>query len=304
MPVSHPIAFVELVEQMREQINAALESHAVFSESCPPRLGEAIRYGLLGSGKRLRPILVLLAAEACGSDCESALPAACAVEMVHAYSLIHDDLPAMDNDDLRRGQPSCHRAFDEATAILAGDALLTRALEVMATKIHPAETAMACSAVLARAAGAEGMVGGQVRDLESACSSQVVGSQKGIDDLQAIHRGKTGAMFAASLQIGGRIGGAADDELAMLESYGEKIGLAFQIVDDLLDVSGDEVVTGKRVQKDDRLGKLTFPGLYGTRDSKRLAEQLIERACDGLEPFGSRAAKLKDLAAYLAERDS
>ncbi len=304
MPVSSPVAFSELAEQMRRQINAALESHIVFSDRCPEELSEACRYSLLGSGKRLRPMLVLLAAEACGLDEPSAMPAACAVEMIHAYSLVHDDLPAMDDDDLRRGRPTCHRAFDEATAILVGDALLTRAFEILATEVRPSEVAMQCSVVLARAAGAEGMVGGQCRDLAVAQEKGSRERKRDAEVLENIHRSKTGAMFAASLQIGGLVAQATEDELAILQSYGEKIGLAFQIADDLLDEVGDETLIGKRVRKDDQHGKLTFPGLLGMEESRRVAEEMIEQACVQIRPFASRATPLETLARYVLERDS
>jgi geranylgeranyl diphosphate synthase type II len=304
MPVSSSTAFSELASQMRGQINRALESYAVFSDRCPPRLSEAFRYSLLGSGKRLRPLLVLLAAEACGASKQSALPAACAVEMVHAYSLVHDDLPAMDNDDLRRGLPTCHRAFDEATAILAGDALLTRAFEIMAMEVQPRETALACCIVLARAAGAEGMVGGQMSDITVEKIGDGPGGEFDLAALEAIHCHKTGALFAAALRIGGLIACATEEELAILKSYGEKIGLAFQIVDDLLDVAGEEALTGKRVRKDDQCGKLTFPSLLGMEESRHLAERMIEQACVEIRPLESRATQLETLARYVIERDS
>ena len=299
MLASPPVTF-SLLQQLpliRQRIDAALAEYANFGEGCPARLQEAIRYSLLAPGKRLRPTLVLLAAEACGGSLESALPAACAVEMIHCYSLIHDDLPAMDNDDLRRGRPTCHKAFDEGTAILAGDALLTLAFEIVARDIVPPETAAACCAVLAKAAGAEALVGGQTDDLSGQFSVQ------GIEALESIHRRKTGAMINVSLQLGGMVAGAGLDQLQALEHYGQCLGLAFQITDDLLDVQGTEANLGKKVQKDSQLGKLTFPGLLGIEESQRRAESLIAEAVNALSLFGDRARGLESLARYVLERN-
>ncbi|MFV2070594.1 MAG: polyprenyl synthetase family protein, partial [Pirellulales bacterium] len=224
-----------------ERIERALDAYTHFPADCPAPLAEAIRYSLLGPGKRLRPRMVLLAAEACGGSVETALPVACAVEMVHAYSLIHDDLPAMDDDELRRGRPTCHRAFGEALAILAGDALLALAMEVVARDIRPGATAARCCAELAHAAGATALVGGQAADL-AGCSEQ-----DGVEQLEAIHRRKTGAMFRVSLRLGGLVAGADEQHLEALDTYGTNVGLAFQITDDLLDVAGDADAVGKRV---------------------------------------------------------
>ena len=186
---------------MRERIDAALGRYAQFDDDCPKQLAEAIRYALLGPGKRLRPRLVLMAAEACGGAVEAAMPAACAVEMVHAYSLVHDDLPAMDDDDLRRGRPTCHKQFGEAVAILVGDALLARAFEVLATEVKPPSTAAKCCAVLGRAAGASALVGGQADDLAMAERNDVE-LNGDLTELEAIHRRKTGALFVAALELG------------------------------------------------------------------------------------------------------
>ena len=318
MAVSPPMAFTEQAKMLHDQIDEALQAELIFSRACPSPLSDAIRYAGLGPGKRLRPILVLLAAEACGGIREDAMPAAVAVECIHAYSLVHDDLPAMDDDDLRRGRLTCHRKFDEPTAILAGDALLTRAFEILATRIQPAEIAIQCITLLARAAGAEGMVGGQMQDLMStAISPPKMGSRSGTQavavdmavaenerNLEAMHRSKTGALFVASLQLGGTIAGATESDQGVLRTFGEKIGLAFQIVDDLLDVAGNEQQIGKRVGKDDALGKLTFPGLLGTEQSKQRAKEMIFDACGLLEHFGQRGTPLRELANYIVERDS
>ena len=280
-----------------DRINAALDAYTQFGDKCPQALAEAIRYGLLGPGKRLRPQLVLWAAAACGREVEPALPAACAVEMVHAYSLIHDDLPAMDDDDLRRGRPTCHKVFGESTAILAGDSLLALAFEVLASDVRPPELAARCCAELAHAAGATELVGGQADDL--AAPSR----EPDIDLLQAIHRRKTGAMFRVSLRLGGLVGGAAPGELEALETFGRCFGLAFQITDDLLDVAGREEVVGKRVGKDARLGKMTFPGLMGVQRSRRRAEELVNEACRAIAPLGAPARPLVDIAQFILARN-
>ncbi|MCC7083602.1 MAG: polyprenyl synthetase family protein [Pirellulales bacterium] len=280
----------------RRRIDAALDAYTEFSADCPRQLRDAIRYSLLAPGKRLRPTLVLLAAEACGGHWEAAMPAACAVEMIHAYSLVHDDLPAMDDDDLRRGRPTCHKAFGEAVAILAGDAMLTLAFDVLAKGVSPPEVAAKCCSSLATAAGAENLVGGQADDLAVEFLAEE------LQTLEAIHRRKTGAMFMVSLQLGGLTAGAGVDQQAALERYGRKIGLAFQIADDLLDVEGDETALGKRVGKDSEHGKLTFPGLLGVEESRRRAMRLIDEACAALEPLGEQRAGLDALARYVVER--
>ncbi len=266
--------------------------------SCPSRLAAAMRVQRPGGGKRLRPVLCLMAAEACGGDPFGAMPAACALEMVHTYSLIHDDLPAMDDDDLRRGRPTCHRAFDEATAVLAGDALLTLAFEVTARHVRPAEAAAACVAALAEAAGPAGMVGGQMADLLA----------EGRDDgtteaLEAIHRRKTGALLRGSLRLGALAVGGDRASLEALDVYGHAVGLAFQIVDDLLDVEGDETKLGKRVGKDFGLGKWTYPGFLGIEGSRMRARQLADEAVAALAPLGARGDRLRALALDLLERD-
>jgi geranylgeranyl diphosphate synthase, type II len=301
-------SFSDLAQSLGPRIDAALDVRSNFGEGCPARLREAMRYSLLAPGKRMRPMLVLLAAEACGGLIETAMPAACAVEMIHAYSLIHDDLPAMDDDDLRRGRPTCHKAFDEAVAILAGDALLTLAFEVLAKDVRPPAVAAACCVALAEAAGACNMVGGQADDVAEEKSGQwAVGSGQqtvsGLAELESIHRRKTGAMIRVSLRLGALVAGASDRELAALEAYGERIGLAFQIVDDLLDVRSSQNTTGKRVGKDAERGKLTFPGLLGLDQSTHIAEQLIFDACEALTPLGTRAEGLRTLAQYVLERN-
>jgi geranylgeranyl diphosphate synthase type II len=296
----------EVRKRIDTELTAILESHRL---EVPARLLDAMRYSLLGSGKRLRPALVLWAAEACGLlDSRTALPGAVAVEMIHAYSLIHDDLPAMDNDDLRRGQPTTHRKFDEATAILAGDGLLTLAFGVLARRCESPQLAAASCAELATAAGIAGMVGGQADDLaaEGRFTNQHSAEQPAdppnAQTMQSIHERKTGAMIRVSLRLGGLAAGANARQLAALDDYGAAVGLAFQIADDLLDVEGTEVETGKRVGKDVCLGKMTYPSFYGVETSRQMATQLIERAVGAIQPFGTAAGKLEALARYVLER--
>lgn len=291
------LPFLTYAKDSRVEIDAALRSYTEFDSDCPAKLREAIQHSLLAPCKRLRPLLVLMAAEACGSDRGAAMPAACAVEMVHTYSLIHDDLPAMDDDDLRRGRPTCHAKYGEAMGILAGDALLTGAFEILARDIREPSVAAACCAELAKAAGGSGMVGGQVDDLAAEFQDA------GLERLERIHRRKTGAMFLVSLRLGALVAGADDTRLAALNKYGAKLGLAFQIADDLLDVSGDESAMGKRTGKDSDRGKLTFPALLGVDESTRRARQLIDEACAALTMFGTSASPLEALARYVVERN-
>ena len=291
------ISLSDYAAEARRRVDDRLSSYTEFGSGCPEALREAIRYSLLAPGKRLRPILTLMAAEACGSNVEAALPAACAVEMIHAYSLIHDDLPAMDDDDLRRGRPTCHKVFGEAVAILAGDALQALAFEVLARDTQPPHVAATCCAMLARAAGAAELVGGQADDLAGEFSSG------DLETLESIHRRKTGAMISVSLKLGALVAGATNEQHQALDTYGQKLGLAFQIADDLLDVRGSEVNTGKRVGKDSQHGKLTFPGLLGVDESSVRAERLVADACAALLPLGEPAAPLESLARYVLDRN-
>ncbi len=281
---------------------------------CPTQLREAMSYSLLAGGKRLRPVLVLMACEACGGAIDAALPAACAIEMIHTYSLIHDDLPAMDDDDYRRGRLTNHKVFGEALAILAGDALLTLAFEVIARDVRPTSVAAACCADLAFAAGACGMVGGQVADLEAETRS--TGGPPVIDvaseqhtraasatELESIHRRKTGRLIRSALTMGGRIAQADVATLGMLDHFGTCIGLAFQITDDVLDVTGSQAKLGKGVNKDADLGKLTYPGLIGLDRSRQMAQEQIDEACRAIAPWGERGQPLEAMARFVLERD-
>lgn len=285
-------------DAFRGRVNTALEKYVLQGTDCPTQLQSAMSYSLLAGGKRLRPVLLLLACEACGGNSESAMPAACALEMVHTYSLIHDDLPAMDDDDLRRGRPTNHKVYGEAMAILAGDALLTLAFELVAAEVQPPQIAAACCADLANAAGAVGMVAGQVADLEAEASGVA-----SLEMLEGIHRRKTGRLLCSALTMGARIAQADNDTLSRLREYGLNIGLAFQITDDLLDVRGNAEKIGKGVNKDAALGKLTYPSLLGIEASEQRAAALIESACQLLEPLGSRADGLRDLAQFVLHRD-
>lgn len=296
--MSSPVGLSEYLSSLRASIERQLTSDVGFTLDCPGRLSESVQYSLLAPGKRIRPCLVLMACAACGGETDAALPAASALEMIHCYSLIHDDLPAMDDDDLRRGRPTNHIQFDEATAILAGDGLLTRAFEVLASGVRPAEVAVACVIDLAQAAGVEGMVGGQQADLEAETATELT-----LSDLEAIHRRKTGRLLTASLTIGGRIGGADDKTLQSLRIYGESVGLAFQIADDLLDVMGEADKMGKNARKDSSHGKLTYPSLLGVEESRQRAELLVSRACDAISGLGERGRYLGALARYIIERD-
>jgi len=259
-------------------------------------LAEAMHYSLLSPGKRLRPLLVLLAARACGGDEQKAMPAACAVEMVHAYSLIHDDLPAMDDDDLRRGRPTCHKVYGEAMAILAGDAILALAFETLTGMNGSPAVVVECCRTLAHAAGCERLVGGQADDMA------LGDGDSSVERIESIHGRKTGALIGASLRLGGLAADAGAAQLDSLAEYGWRIGLLFQIIDDLLDVRGDAAALGKRVGKDSDRGKLTFPAVLGVDGSMDRAEQLTAEACDALRPLPEREL-LASLARYILERN-
>ncbi|HVX11209.1 MAG TPA: polyprenyl synthetase family protein [Pirellulales bacterium] len=309
-------SFEQAAQELRPQIEEALDRYTRFSPGCPATLAESMRYSLLAPGKRLRPLLVLMAADACGGKISNAMPAACAVEMIHCYSLIHDDLPAMDDDDLRRGRPTNHKIYGEAMAILAGDSLLTRAFEIVARDVQPPAAAAACCATLGEASGAEALVGGQADDIigerghaGSDAPSGATGpaarasTEKLLSALESIHERKTGAIFLVSLRLGGLTAAAEPTQIELLEEYGRRLGLAFQIADDLLDVQGNQEAAGKRVGKDADHGKLTFPGLLGIDESVRRAQRLVAEACELVAPLGTAAEPLVSLARYVVERD-
>ena len=289
------------LEAQRQAIESHLDNYSAGTEGCPDRLCQAIRYSLLAPGKRLRPLLALLACETVGGRWQAALPVACAVEMIHVYSLIHDDLPAMDNDELRRGQPTCHRQFDEATAILAGDSLQMLAIEVICREL-PHETAAPCCRILATAAGRCRLVGGQTDDLAAEGRFGPGLIQKDVESLKDIHRRKTGSLIEASLQLGGVVGGGSLDHLNKLSRFGQSIGLAFQIIDDCLDVEATAEQMGKKTRKDNTHGKLTYPGLMGLTQSRQLADKLVCDAMESLAVFGDRGNKLLELAKFVVDR--
>lgn len=265
------------------------------------RLFEASKYTLNSGGKRIRPVLTYAAAAAIDASAnpEAMDYVACAVEMIHAYSLIHDDLPAMDNDDLRRGKPSCHKAYDEATAILAGDALQSRAFELLAEtpELDP-ERKLQMIKLLAAAAGPRGMVGGQAIDIAATDSAM------NVEQLQTMHALKTGALIRAALAMGGIASGASETQLAALDNYGIHIGLAFQIVDDILDVESDTATLGKTPGKDSEANKPTYVKLMGVAGAKAEAQRLLIEALSALGNFGDSANHLRDLARHIVERKS
>jgi geranylgeranyl diphosphate synthase, type II len=287
-----------LIQEGAELTDRALEALIPSADTVPSSIHAAMRHSVFAGGKRLRPVLVLQAAVAiAGSPPGGIEKLGAAIEMIHTYSLIHDDLPALDNDDLRRGKPTCHKAFGEATAILAGDALQTRAFEVLAGLDCPPAAVVQIVGLVANAIGTvDGMIGGQVLDLESE-------QKKPTPELvEAIHRAKTGALIRVSVVAGGVYAGATADDVSRLDRFGRKAGLAFQIVDDVLDMTADSAQLGKTAGKDQATEKATWPAVYGIQQSRRDAAQLIEEAFAALEPYGSRAEGLKSVARYLVER--
>ena len=286
----------------QRRVDSALETLLSSPRPELERLYAAMRYSLFNGGKRVRPLLAYAACEALGGEPEQANAAACAVELIHAYSLVHDDLPAMDDDDLRRGQPTTHKAFDEACAILAGDGLQSLAFEVLADATHNphgAQLRLAMLSALARAAGPAGMVGGQAIDLGS------VGQALDQNALETMHRHKTGALIEASVQLGALASGQADElVLKALHSYARAIGLAFQVQDDILDVESDTATLGKTQGKDQAHDKPTYPALLGLDAAKAYAQELCEQALHALRPFDQAAEPLRELARYIVERRS
>ncbi len=266
----------------------------------PEKIYEAMRYSLLAGGKRLRPILCLATCEMTGGTIAMALPTACAVEMIHTMSLIHDDLPAMDNDDYRRGKLTNHKVYGEDIAILAGDGLLAYAFEYVAenTKSLPGERVLQVIALLGRATGAAGLVGGQVLDLESEGKKDI-----SLETLNFIHNHKTAALLEASVVSGGILAGCTSEDLQRLSRYSQNIGLAFQIVDDILDITATQEQLGKTAGKDQKAQKVTYPSLWGLEESRHRAQQLIEAAGAELEPFGESALPLRAIAQFITSRN-
>ena len=288
------------LDEKRRMVAQALDASLPPAETLPARLHDAMRYSALAGGKRLRPVMLLMTAELFGKPCAEVAFAAAALECVHTYSLIHDDLPAMDNDDLRRGRPTNHKVYGEALAILAGDALLTLAFEIMTDPRHAAACApssiLRAAHELASAAGSTGMAGGQTLDI------QAEHRQISLAELETIHRLKTGKMIIAAMRIGAILANAAPDGLAAVTRYGECVGLAFQIVDDMLDIEGTAAELGKSPAKDLQQEKATYPALYGMAASKALVKDMVAHAIKSVAMFGERAEYLRQLAELMGAR--
>jgi len=297
--VSAAASFSDHLRLQQGRIEEALERLAPGESEYPPSIHRAMRYSLFAGGKRIRPTLCLESAGAVSGSTPGVEAPACALEMIHTYSLIHDDLPALDNDDYRRGKPTCHKVFGEALAILAGDALLTRAFQIVSAMdaVDPARRIAIVGELAAGAGTVDGMIGGQVADLEAE------GKPVTEEALHYIHRAKTGALIRASVRVGAIFAGASGAELEALTCYGEQIGLAFQIVDDVLDQVSTTGELGKTAGKDARQKKATFPALYGIERSRELAREAKRRALEALAPFGGRGGHLGDLADLIVERD-
>ena len=294
-------AFQEKLQTYQQRVNTALDGFLPLDDPPEHNLAEAIRYSVIGGGKRIRPAMVYAAGEAMQADPQRLDVPACAVEMIHAYSLIHDDLPAMDNDDLRRGRPTCHKAFDEATAMLAGDALQALAYEILARNDeHSPDPAhrLHMLSILTQASGAHGMAGGQAVDLAS------VGKTLTLSQLETMHRLKTGALIRASIMLGGMCQSRiSDEELAILDRYAQCIGLSFQIQDDILDVISDTETLGKPQGSDEQQSKPTYPALIGLEASRKLALEQHQQALEHLQPLGEDAETLRQLSAYIVQRE-
>jgi geranylgeranyl diphosphate synthase, type II len=297
------------IKNKKEIVDSALERYfptrpeSKAEGAFPTSLHKAIRYSLFAGGKRIRPILSMAAFEAVGGKGDGILPFACALEMIHTYSLIHDDLPAMDNDDYRRGKPTCHKVFGEAVGILAGDALLTEAFQLMTNQTikelskHRGELVLNVIHEVAQASGISGMVGGQVLDIESE------GKKVDFPTLQYIHTHKTGALILVSVRVGAKIGGADEETLKALTYYGEGVGLAFQIADDILNIEGEAAQLGKKTGSDLFRRKATYPSLFGVEASKRKAEELVEMSVNAIGSLGAEAEPLREIARFVLSRE-
>jgi geranylgeranyl diphosphate synthase type II len=294
-----PMKAPDSLAQVAAIIEKELDKYLPPESTYPAIIYQAMRYSVLGGGKRLRAYLAVKSCEMNGGKAECAYPAACAIEMVHAYSLIHDDLPCMDNDDFRRGKPSNHKVFGEGMAVLAGDALLTRAFEVLCDAPHELEAATRISMIkeLSAAAGCAGMIGGQTIDLQSE------GKVLELSELAVLDAAKTGALIKAAARMGGLAAGAGANEMCALTAYAESFGLAFQITDDILDVSGESSRLGKATGSDAKKQKATYVSHYGLEQAKALAQHEVEKACQSLTLFGDKAADLIDLAESVLGRD-
>ncbi len=292
----------EYMAARRELVNAALDTYLTFAATVPRDIVEVMRYTVLDGGKRLRPILVIACAELFGSGSDTVMPAACGIELIHTFSLVHDDLPCMDNDDLRRGRPAAHKKFGETMAVLAGDALIAYGFELIAENSSipgvPADRVIRASREIADACGPAGMVGGQVLDIQS----ESVALDMAL--LRELHRAKTGRLITASVRTGALLAGAAETDIETVTKYADAIGLAFQIIDDVLGVIGDEAELGKHVGSDEARGKTTYPSLVGVEEAQRMARSLADDAKQWLIAFGDRAAPLCGIADFIVERAS
>jgi geranylgeranyl diphosphate synthase type II len=288
------------LSKKKDFVDKALDKLVPPAKMFPTSVHEAMRYSLFAGGKRVRPILAIAAAEALGARSSGLLPLAGALELIHTYSLIHDDLPAMDDDDFRRGRPTCHKVYGEAVAILAGDGLLNRAFEVLSdprrTKAVPANRLVAIIKEISAASGVLGMVGGQVVDMESE------GREIDFPTLEYIHTHKTGALIRASVRVGALYAKASEKRLKALTRYGELAGLSFQIVDDILDITGKREEIGKNIGGDLKKGKKTFPSFFGLEGSRLRAKEVGDKAIDALRDFDHRADPLRELAKYIVKR--
>jgi geranylgeranyl diphosphate synthase, type II len=297
---SSPFDLKTYLQSKQQQMNDRL------LRSLPPsassRIADAMRYSVMAGGKRLRPVLCLAAAEAVGGCTHDAINTAVAIELIHTYSLIHDDLPAMDDDVLRRGKPTCHVAYGEATAILAGDALLTLAFQLLASQEGeadvPADRRLQVIHAVATAAGYEGMIGGQMADIDSE------GSRIDLSRLEQLHLMKTGALINAAITIGGILGGGTSEQIRHLHKYAQNIGLAFQIIDDILNIEGDPALLGKAVGTDEEKKKSTYPALLGLVESRKLAASRVKEALQALDYFDKKADPLRAIAKYVIDRKS
>jgi geranylgeranyl diphosphate synthase type II len=289
----------DIFEADHAAMETALDKLLPLEETPPPSIHRAMRYSVFAGGKRIRPILCLEAAQMFTQSLEGAIQVGCALEFIHTYSLIHDDLPALDNDDLRRGKPTCHKAFTEALAILAGDALLTLAFQTLAgAPIEPARRVRVIAEIGAAAGTVNGMVGGQVADVEAE------GKAVSAETLEYIHRSKTAALIRGSVVAGAIAGGASDQDVERMRRFGDNVGWAFQVVDDILDVEESSAALGKTAGKDQAQHKATYPALYGLEKSHQIAAQLEATALEVLTSYGERAGRLRQLAQFLVARRS
>jgi geranylgeranyl diphosphate synthase type II len=296
------ISLDDYLKARKKIVDEALDWYLPGEDTFPSSIFKSVRYSVFAGGKRIRPILCMGSAEAVGGNIEEVLPVACALELIHTYSLIHDDLPVMDDDDYRRGKLTNHKVFGEDIAILAGDALLTEAFRLMSKKEFAGKTSperlLAAISDISEAAGFLGMVGGQVVDVQSE------GKEVGEETLNYIHTHKTAAMIVTSIRAGAIISGAGESEIAALSDYGRHIGLAFQIADDILDVEGNQETLGKDIGSDRERGKVTFPALFGMEESRKKARDLVDNALADIAQFDSRADPLRMIATYIIERSS